>query len=57
MKFNKKEITFIKQIIAKLETKWFKPYDIFAHLIPEDTPWGYPTNLYVNKTVYTFKII
>ena len=43
MKFNEKEIVFIKQIISKLETKWFKPYNIFPHLIPEDTPWGYPT--------------
>ena len=41
--FNKKEIGFIKQIINQLDIMWFKPHDIFSNIIPEDTPWKYPT--------------
>ena len=41
--FNKKEIGFIKQIITQLDIMWFKPHDIFSNIIPEDTPWKYPT--------------
>ena len=41
--FNKKEIVFIKQIITKLDTTWFKPHNIFSDIIQEDTPWKYPT--------------
>ncbi|SVA59393.1 uncharacterized protein METZ01_LOCUS112247, partial [marine metagenome] len=41
--FNEKEICFIKQIITKLDTTWFKPYNIFSDIIREDTPWKYPT--------------